>query len=86
MRTTLILEDRLIEKIRQIAAEKGTTMTAVTEDLLRAGLAVRATSQKAGRRPLLPVFRGGGVTPGIDLDRTGALLAAEDEATYRGSR
>ena len=86
MRTTLVLDDALLSKIRKIAAEKGETLTAVTEELLRAGLAVRAASKKVGR-PTLPTFRGGtGVDPGIDLDRTGALIAAEDEESYRGPR
>ncbi|HEX2657072.1 MAG TPA: DUF2191 domain-containing protein [Polyangia bacterium] len=86
MRTTLVLDDALLSKIRKIAAEKGETLTAVTEELLRAGLAVRSAAKKE-ERPALPIFRGGtGIAPGIDLDRTGALLAAEDEEAYRGSR
>ena len=86
MRTTLVLDDALLSKIRKIAAEKGETLTAVTEELLRAGLAVRAVSKRTDR-PALPIFRGGtGVAPGIDLDRPGALIAAEDEESYRGSR
>jgi len=85
MRTTLILDDGLYEKIRKIAAERGETLGAVTEDLLRAGLAARNASKKVGR-PALPVFRGTGVAPGIDLDRTGALIAAEDEEVYAAPR
>ena len=84
MRTTLILDDGLYERIRKIAAERGDTLTAVTEDLLRAGLAARAASKKSAR-PALPVFHGTGVVPGIDLDRTGTLIAAEDEEAYTGS-
>jgi hypothetical protein len=85
VRTTLVLDDALMGKIRRLAADKGETLTAVTEELLRAGLAARAAGKRA-ERPALPVFRGSGVAPGIDLDRSGALLAAEDEEPYRGPR
>lgn len=80
-----MLDDGLYERIRKIAVERRDTLGAVTEDLLRAGLAARSASTKSAR-PVLPVFRGTGVTPGIDLDRTGMLIAAEDEEAYTGSR
>lgn len=85
MRTTLVLDDALYEKIRRIAAERGATLTAVTEDLLRAGMAARSASRKA-ERPVLPVFRGTGVAAGVDLDRTGSLIASEDEEDYAAPR
>jgi hypothetical protein len=85
MRTTLALDDALVEKVKKIAVERNATLTAVIEDLLRVGLAARNTAKKRERRPL-PIFRGNGVAPGVDLDRTGAHLAAEDEANYRASR
>jgi hypothetical protein len=39
--------------------------------------------QEAGVEPFrLITFRGDGAAAGVDLDRTGELLAAEDAATY----
>jgi hypothetical protein len=41
MKTTLELDDRLLERAKRLAAENGTTLRAVVEDALRARLAPR---------------------------------------------
>ena len=38
-RTTLMIEDGLLRKIKKLAAEEGRTLQAVVNDLLRVGLA-----------------------------------------------
>jgi hypothetical protein len=46
MRTTLDIDDRLLEQARRRAAEKGTTLTAFVEHALAATLAGRAAHGK----------------------------------------
>jgi hypothetical protein len=74
MRTTIRLDDRLLDQARREAAERGLTLTALLEQGLRL---VLARSQRAPGRQhvILPVCRaGGGTLPGVDLDDSAALL------------
>lgn len=41
MKTTLEIDDRLLERAKRHAAARGTTLRAVVEDALRAGLAAK---------------------------------------------
>ena len=73
MRTTIRINDRLLTEAKKLAAERGSTLTAVIEDSLRAAISRR----KPGKRPSkfrFPTFKGGGLQPGVDLDDTSALL------------
>lgn len=68
------LDSGLMEQAKREAARRGETLTALIEKGLRLVLA-----QKKGgeRRPrvVLPVCRAeGGVRPGVDLNRSAALL------------
>ena len=77
MRTTIRLDDALLDKAKRAALERGTTLTAVIEDALRRAL---AASPAPSREPVsLPTFRGDGLRPGVDLDDTAALLDVMDE-------
>ena len=72
MRTTLVINDGLMKAARRAAVEKGTTLSGVVEDALRAALAKRPAPS---RRVRLPVSRyAGGVQPGVNLDDGSALL------------
>ena len=68
MRTTVDIDPDLLQDARRRAAERGTTLSAVVTDALRADLVRR--SAKATSRPFATVtFRGeGGTQPGVDLD------------------
>ncbi len=72
MRTTLNLDDNLLEDAKKIAAEKRTTLAKVVEDALRIGLAKRKGIVK--KPPSLPAFGQGGLRDGIDLDSTSDLM------------
>jgi hypothetical protein len=74
MRTTVRLEDALLQQAKREAARRGSTLTALIERGLR--LALAAPRSKRGRpRVELPVCRsGGGLLPGVDLDDSSALL------------
>jgi hypothetical protein len=74
MRTTVRLEDALLEQAKREAARRGTTLTALIEQGLRLALA-ESRRKRARPRVELPVCRlGGGVLPGVDLDDNSALL------------
>jgi hypothetical protein len=73
MRTTVRLAEPLLAEAKKYAAENGRTLTAVIEDALREVLARRRPPAKR-RKVHLPVLRGGGLRPGVDLDDTSALL------------
>lgn len=71
MRTTIRLDDALLAEAKATAAARGTTLTAVIEDALRASLARRADDVPPVR---IPTYKGTGVGPGVDLDDSAALL------------
>ena len=82
MRTTIIVDDRLGETARARARREGLSFSAFT---------ARALEEYLSKKPpgtAVPAFRlvtvgGGGLRPGIDLNRTSELIVAEDERTYR---
>lgn len=74
MRTTVRLDDRLLEQAKREAARRGETLTALIERALRLVLA-RPQGRHARRRVELPVCKArGGTLPGVDLDDSAALL------------
>lgn len=74
MRTTIRLDDQLYSQVRQLAAKRNTTITAVIEDALRQLLTNQQVIQE---RPTVYVTTvdGEGLLPGVDLDDSAALLA-----------
>jgi len=80
MRTTIDVPEPLISNTKSLAAERGTTLSGVIEDALR-----KLLSEKP--LPAAPAFRlrtvsGRLVNPGLDLDRTSALIVADDEESF----
>jgi len=74
MRTTIRLDDALLDRARREAARRGETLTALIERGLRLVLA-RSEKRLERRRVEIPVCReGGGTLPGVDLDDSAALL------------
>lgn len=74
MRTTVRLDDGLLDQARKEAARRGTTLTSLMEEGLRLVLA-RPAQGPERRRVHLPVGREtGGTLPGIDLDDSADLL------------
>ena len=73
MRTTIQLEDKLLQEAKAFAAETGKSLTAVIEDALRQILTRR---QPPARKQCvtLKTHGRGGLRPGVDLDNTAALL------------
>jgi hypothetical protein len=78
MKTTLNIDDRLLERAKALAAREGTTLTAVVEDALRARLAPKPKALRDFHL-VLPTVKGT-VLPKIDVADRDALLDALDEA------
>jgi len=75
MRTTVAIDDELLEQAKDRARSDGCTLGQLIEGALRRDLA----RQPAGDAPTIPVFRGGtGPRPGVDLTSNRALTAALD--------
>jgi hypothetical protein len=74
MRTTIRLDDALLDRARREAERRGETLTSLIERGLR--LVLAGPQQRPQRRRVeLPVCReGGGTLPGVDLDDGAALL------------
>jgi len=74
MRTTVRLDDALLERAKREAAHRQETLTALLEQGLRLVLA-QSRSAARRKRVVLPTCRaGGGVRPGVDLSNNAALL------------
>ena len=81
MRTTVRLNDSLLELARQEAARRGVTLTSLIEEGLRQIL--RRPVERGQRPPVkLPECRkAGGVLAGVDLDDSAALLDRMESRT-----
>jgi hypothetical protein len=73
MRTTIRFDEQLFIQAKKLAAERGTTLTALLEDCLRETLARRKPPRRPAK-PHLTTFGRGGVQPHVDLDDTTSLL------------
>lgn len=73
MRITVRLDDDLLVRVRQHAAEERTTFTQIVDEALRDLLRRKGASAEERRLPL-PTFEGRGLQPGVDLDDSAALL------------
>lgn len=72
MRTTVRLDDDLLQEAKAHAARTGRSLTRLLEDALRTFLTLdrRPRRRSAGK---LPTYGSGGLRPGVDLDDTAAL-------------
>jgi ribonuclease PH len=74
MRTTVRLDDALLERAKREAQRRGETLTSLIERGLRLVLA-RPQPRRERYHVEIPVCRaGGGTMPGVDLDDSAALL------------
>jgi hypothetical protein len=74
MRTTISIEDSLLEQARKVSLLRSCTLGEVIEDSLRETLSVQAkTARKAPGKPI-KTYGGAGLQPGIDLSSAASLL------------
>ncbi|CAB4878524.1 unannotated protein [freshwater metagenome] len=83
MRTTVTLRDDIYREVKQVAATQGCSVGSVIEDAISLLLARRseAADTSSHHFPDLPVFTGGGLRPGVDLDSNASLSELLDEGT-----
>lgn len=84
MRTTVSIPDPLLENAKQLAAQRGTTLSDVVGDALR--MLLSKPEEPQGQAIRLPTFEGRLVDPNLDLNRTSDLLARDDEEFYSRRR
>jgi hypothetical protein len=77
MRTTVSIDDALLERAKKRARERAITLGALIEDALRREL---AADRAAPNGPPVPVFHGTGARPGVDLTSYRSIAEVLDEA------
>ena len=78
MRTTISLPDPLLENAKDLAAQRGVTLSTLVEDALRRFLATPVLESPPEFH--LHTVRGEPVDPTLDLSRTSALVTLDDES------
>ncbi len=74
MRTTVRLDEALMERARQEAARRGITLTSLIEQGLRLALHRPLNRPQHAVVSLPECHAGGGVLPGVDLNDSAGLL------------
>ena len=77
MRTTIVIDDHLLQAAKRRAAERRTSLKAVIEEALRASL-IDIPQPETKHKVELPEFGTGGLCAGVDLDDTSCLLELMD--------
>ena len=82
MRTTISIDDQLLEALKRRAAETGSTVSQLIED------SVRVAGLQESSPPQLPAFElvtfgKGGQFSELNIDKTTALLELEDIERHR---
>ena len=77
MRTTIRLNDDLLQEAKQHAISTHRTLTQLIQDALVA-LLERERATISPRKVKLPTFKGDGVYPGVDINCTSTVLGQMD--------
>jgi hypothetical protein len=77
MRTTIHLDDGLLDDAKRRASEEGTTLTQILTRALRHELARPRTPRRASPFRLV-TYGSGGLVPGLTVERIPEVLEAED--------
>ena len=83
MRTTIRLDEALLRRAKSMAASSGRSLNDFIADAVRAAVTPRAARSSA---PAIPVFSGGKLLPGVDLDDSASLLDLMDRPYPTESR
>ncbi|MDY6954222.1 MAG: DUF2191 domain-containing protein [Thermodesulfobacteriota bacterium] len=81
MRTTLSIDDDVMERARAIASKLGTPFKTIVNEALRAGL--DQVEQPTKQRPYKTEPHAMGLRPGRSLDNIQELLAQIEDEAYR---
>jgi hypothetical protein len=77
VRTTITIDEHLLDEVRQVAAARRQTVSQVIEESVRESLLRRGSKSREPYEPR--TFHAGGYQPGVDLDDNAALLELMDE-------
>ena len=81
MRTTITIDEELLEQLKARAAKEATTVSRLIEDSVR--LAARPAAEAAVRDAFeLVTFGKGGRFTSLDVDRVSALIEQDDLARH----
>ncbi len=78
MKTTLNIDDSVMQRLKEEAARRGTTMSALVEAGLRRVLAPEVAATRPDELPPLPTWNSGGHLVNID-DRESLYRAMEED-------
>ena len=81
MRTTLNLDDDVIDKAKSVAAKRGASFRAIINEALRIGLA--EVEKPASRQPYQTTPHPMGLRPGYNLDNIQELLAQMEGEDFK---
>jgi len=84
MRTTITLDDRLLERLKKRAAESGTSVSGLIERAVR--LLLQASVSRRRDRFDLVTFGEGGQFTTLNIDKTASLLEADDVERFGRQR
>lgn len=79
MRTTISLDDDLLRRAKREAADRGTTLSGVIADALRADLERMQPQRPNEPFAMVTFFGEGGTHPDVDIDDNSALRDILDE-------
>jgi len=85
MRTTISLDDRLLEKLKARAAQSGTTVSRLIEQAVRLMMRTPPRGNKGDRFDLV-TFGAGGRFSTRNIDKTSSLVEAEDLERFAEQR
>ena len=84
MRTTITLDDHLLQRLKKRAAESGTSVSGLIERAVRL-LLQSSAPQRRGRFDLVTFGAGGRFTT-LNIDKTASLLEADDVESFGKQR
>ena len=85
MRTTITLDDRLLDQLKRRASETGTSVSKLVEQAVR--LFVRSPRSPTSSESFeLVTFGAGGRFSQLNIDKTSALIEADDRDRFGSSR
>lgn len=85
MRTTISLDDKLLEQLKGRAAASGTTVSRLIEQAVRLFVRTPRAAKQEDRFELVTFGRGGRFSR-RNIDKTSRLIEEDDVARYSGRR
>ena len=85
MRTTITMDDKLLEQLKNRAAASGTTVSRLIEQAVRLFVRTPRATRQENRFELVTFGRGGHFSR-RNIDKTSRLIEDDDLARYGGRR